>query len=143
MTDTLIKLKRKKNKFNYDREIEEAFIKACKVLDASLFEPYIKEDQYFEDLDKYRFLASMKKLFNSFIEEGATHAYLQMGNCQMCLKGREVLEFCNNGHFMFAYVIEKENGYIKDIYKCHASTGFVDLDDKVFELDLDDPDLPF
>jgi hypothetical protein len=66
MDSQLIKLKTKQETSTIDQSqlIKETFLKACKNLDASIFEPLIDEDQYFEDLDKYRFLNSMKSQFD-------------------------------------------------------------------------------
>lgn len=45
---------------NQSENIVDAFIESCKALDASIFEPYMEEDNVFEDKSKYLFLASMK-----------------------------------------------------------------------------------
>lgn len=58
----LIKLKAKPE--SDSAYIKETFLKACQKLDASIFEPLIDEDEYFEELDKYRFLQSMKSQFD-------------------------------------------------------------------------------
>src|SRR5690606_27758679 len=60
--DELIKLKVKSE--SNSQYIKETFLKACKNLDASMFEPLIDEDQYFENLNKYKFLLSMKEQFD-------------------------------------------------------------------------------
>ena len=51
---------------NQSERIVDAFIKSCKALDASIFEPYMEENNVFEDKNKYLFLASMKALFDAF-----------------------------------------------------------------------------
>ena len=45
-------------------EVKSKFILACLRLDASVFEPYMKEEQCFQNLDKFRFLQSMKDEFD-------------------------------------------------------------------------------
>ena len=50
--------------------IKETFLKACQNLNASLFEELIDEEQYFQELDKYRFLDSMKTQFDYLITKG-------------------------------------------------------------------------
>ena len=61
-----LKLSQKAIEQNYSKEIAGKFIESCLKLDASIFEPLIEEDEYFQDLDKYRFLDSMKKVFQPF-----------------------------------------------------------------------------
>jgi hypothetical protein len=59
----LIKLKVKKEaSFGIDAsKIKSAFVESCLRLNDSIFEPLINEKQYFQDLDKYHFLASLKQ----------------------------------------------------------------------------------
>ena len=58
--------KKKRFEDQEGHKIKNRFIRSCLELDASIFEPLIKEDQYFQDLDKYRFLASLKEEFSSW-----------------------------------------------------------------------------
>lgn len=60
----ILKTKQEQTSKDNSKLIKEMFLKACLELDASIFEPLIDEDQYFEELDKYRFLHSMKKQFD-------------------------------------------------------------------------------
>ncbi|GAA4932879.1 hypothetical protein GCM10023314_01600 [Algibacter agarivorans] len=123
--DELIKLKIK-SKTN-SQFIKETFIKACQNLDASIFEPLIDEDQYFEELDKYRFLQSMKTQFDYLKGEGIKEVKLVMGKCEMCFIGAKVHEFYvkpNIGKPAFSYNIQEENGEIKDIFRCNLSSGY-------------------
>jgi len=129
MDTVLIKLKAKKE--NSSREnsklIKETFIEACKRLDASLFEPLIKEDQYFEQLDKYRFLQSMKSQFDYLRGEGIKEVKMVIGLCEMCYSGDRVYEFYANpniGKPAFAYNIKEQNGVVKDIFRCNSSSGY-------------------
>lgn len=61
MQEELIKLKVKKEvSFGYyANTIRDVFIESCLRLDTSIFEPLINENQYFHELDKSRFLASL------------------------------------------------------------------------------------
>ena len=59
-----LKIKQENQTLRKDKEIEDKFIEACMKLDETIFEPLIDEDQYFEDLDKYRFLQTMKNVFD-------------------------------------------------------------------------------
>ena len=62
----LIKLKVKEVAAKGDtaKRIIDSFIESCIKLDASIIEPLILEEQYFDDLDKYRFLAFLKGQFD-------------------------------------------------------------------------------
>ena len=124
----LIKLKTLKHTSgNQSQFIRETFLKACQNLDASIFEPLIGEDEFFEDLDKYRFLHSMKEQFDYLKGLGLKKVQLVMGTCKICFVGEKVYEFYvqpNVGNPSFAYNIQEENGKIKDIFRCNLSSGF-------------------
>ena len=129
METELIKLKTKQESSTKDHSqlIKKTFLKACQKLDASIFEPLIDEDQYFEELDKYRFLQSMKSQFDYLKGLGLEEVKLSMGTCKMCFVGDKVYEFYkepNKGKPAFAYNIKEENGCIKDIFRCNLSTGY-------------------
>ncbi|WP_067150222.1 hypothetical protein [Pseudotamlana agarivorans] len=125
MESELIKLKIKlKSDTNY---IKETFIKACQILDASIFEPLIDEDQYFEELDKYRFLHSMKEQFDYLKGNGVKKAHMAIGTCKMCFTGEKVYEFYKEpkkGKPAFAYNIQEQDGNIKNIFRCNFSDGY-------------------
>lgn len=125
MNTELIKLKlRPKSDSSY---IKEIFLKACQNLDASIFEPLIDEDEYFESLDKYRFLQSMKEQFDYLKKNGVDKVHITIGTCKMCYTGEKVYEFykeLKNGKPAFAYNIQEENGSIKDIFRCNLSDGY-------------------
>ncbi|WP_223550504.1 hypothetical protein [Aestuariivivens sp. NBU2969] len=129
MDNQLIKLKVKQvssGKHN-SLKIKETFIEACIKLDTSIFEPLIDEDQYFEDLDKYRFLNSMKSQFDYLKSIGIEEVKLVMGTCKMCYVGERVYEFYiepNQGKPAFAYNIKEEDGKINDIFRCNYSDGY-------------------
>jgi len=129
MTTDLIRLKIKQETSSEVTSllIKETFIKACKNLNTSIFEPLIWEDQYFQDLDKYRFLKSMKDQFDYLKGEGIEEVKLVNGICKMCFKGDKVLEFYvvpNKGRPAFSYNIQEEGGKIKDIFRCNYSDGY-------------------
>lgn len=107
--------------------IKETFLKACENLDSSIFEPLIKEDQYFQELDKYRFLQSMKEQFDYLRDNGIEHVEMTIGTCKMCYTGEKVFEFyieLNKDKPVFAYNIQVESGKIKDIFRCNFSDGY-------------------
>ena len=56
--------------------IINAFIESCKALDASIFEPFMEEDNVFEDKNKYLFLAELKSLFDSYKPKDDFTVYL-------------------------------------------------------------------
>ncbi|TWO34727.1 hypothetical protein E1J38_002385 [Seonamhaeicola sediminis] len=123
--EDLIKLKIKES--SNSQFIKETFLKACQNLDASIFEPLIDEDQYFEELDKYRFLQSMKEQFDYLKEIGVEKVHIAIGTCKMCYTGEKVYEFYKEpkkGKPAFAYNIQEKDGNIKDIFRCNFSDGY-------------------
>ncbi|MBQ0767912.1 MAG: hypothetical protein KBT58_01360 [Bizionia sp.] len=126
METHLIKLKLKANVSTGKsaQHIKNTFIKACQSLDASIFEPLIDEDQNFQDLDKYRFLQSMKVEFDSWKEEGFKQTTMIKGHCEGCHCNHKVYQFYTNKLTpAFAYIIHKENNQIEDIFACNLSSG--------------------
>lgn len=126
----LIKLKTKEGTTTTDSDrIEQTFINACLELNVSLFEPMVAENTYFEDKDKYRFLQSLKELFENV--EGQTLS-LKYGTCGLCRRGCKTYGFHSSekvhgytiNRIEFAYMIEKKDGHITDIYKCNDSSGY-------------------
>lgn len=123
----LIKLQIKKQvaKGNSAEEITNRFIEACIKLDASIFEPLIEEDKYFDYISKYDFLASLKKQFDFAKSKGFDSTIVKSGSCGICVLNHETLEFFGaDGTIRFAYIIEQKDGEIKDIYNCNASSGW-------------------
>ena len=100
----------------HSQTIIEAFIASCKALDASVFEPFMGEENVFEDKNKYLFLASLKTLFDRYksIEHLCSDVYLHDGTCAGCQYGKAVKLFSVilSGRMIFkdkfAYVIEKK-----------------------------------
>lgn len=133
MEEELVHLKtknsfQKKENLNRSEEIIHAFKNACLHLDASLFEPYMQEDDCFEDLDKYRFLASLKSVFEGIKQRTKDVLEVTMGDsvCQGCSYGKPIVIFdccSNNGNRLvgsFGYLIDMEGGILKDIYQCNG-----------------------
>ena len=126
MSTELIKLKVKSeaSKGRKAQEVLFHFLFACEKLDASIFEPMIEEDQYFEEMDKYRFLASLKEQFVWAKNRGAQNIHIKRGKCQMCKKGADTYEFYGNkSNPEFAYVVNYDDGKINDIFLCNWSSG--------------------
>ena len=105
--------------------IVKSFIQSCINLDTSIFEPFIQDDQLFDDKDKYRFLAFLKAQFDSARKMGLTETIVKQGRCQLCIMGHQTFEFWGEGDKLrFAYVIEKKDGEVKNIFNCNASSGW-------------------
>ena len=116
---------------NQSEKIVDTFIESCKALDASIFEPYMEENNVFEDKNKYLFLAGMKALFDSYKDKKALffNVNVEDGTCKGCNYGKAVKAFSVKGwgrvifKDQFAYVIEMENGILRDIYRCNLFCG--------------------
>lgn len=105
-------------------DVKSKFIEACKRLDASIFEPYIDEEQYFQDLDKYRFLQSLKDEFDRVKKLGIESTVLIMGKCESCYPGQNSYQFYGKKVTPeFSYVIHSNNEGVEDILMCNASSG--------------------
>ncbi|MEO6732324.1 MAG: hypothetical protein ABIN01_13990 [Ferruginibacter sp.] len=112
---------------DHSQIIIKAFIESCKTLDASILEPFMEEDNIFEDKSKYLFLAGLKTLFNRYksIEHLCSEVYLHEGTCAGCRYGKAVNLFSvvlsgrNIFKDVFAYFIEEKNGILIDIYRCN------------------------
>ena len=112
---------------NKSEKIVDAFIESCKALDASIFEPFMEENNVFEFKNKYLFLASLKTLFDTFKNDKPVSLDIVVndGICNGCKYGKLVKIFSVNGwdsvkyNDRFAYVIEKENEVLKDIFRCN------------------------
>lgn len=126
METELIKLKVKRDASIGENalKIKNTFIGACELLDASIFEPLIEEEQYFQDLDKYRFLQSLKDEFDSWREKGFTKTTMIQGSCEGCHCGDKVYQFYTNKLTpAFAYIIHEKNNEIEDVFMCNLSSG--------------------
>ena len=123
----LIKLKVKEVAAKGDtaKRIIDSFIESCIKLDASIIEPLILEDNIFDDLDKYRFLAFLKGQFDYAMSIGLKETIMRKGKCQLCIIGHSTFEFCGeDGKIRFAYIIEEKEGEVKNIFNCNASSGW-------------------
>lgn len=123
----LIKLKIKSEATTGEaaQKIISHFIEACLNLDCSIIEPMIDENQYFEELDKYRFLATLKHKFDSAIARGVTKITMRKGKCEMCVIGHSTYEFYGNrSKPEFAYIINTNKQGIRDIFLCNGSSGW-------------------
>ncbi len=115
----------------YSQIIIDKFIESCLKLDASIFEPYMHEDDLFEDKEKYIFLAQMHGLFDEFKRDTSNDFRVSVKDtfCNGCLKGQPVKHFkvTNNATKKpldeFAFMIEVEKGILKDIYRCYEYEG--------------------
>lgn len=102
--------------------IESTFLDACIHLDAARFEPLIDEDDVFQDLDKYRFLAMLQDLFEEVRAKGVERMTALPSMCEGCHLGHAVTAFY--GHELipeFSFIILKEDGLITDIFQCNLS----------------------
>ena len=114
-------------KTDYSKRIIYAFVESCKALDASIFEPYMDEENVFEDKGKYLFLASMKLLFDSYKDKKALffNVNVEDDSCKGCEYGKPIKLFSVKcwGRMIFtdqfAYRINVEKGILKDIYRCN------------------------
>lgn len=132
----LIKLKVKQESSVGEKalKIKGAFLKACKELDASVFEKLIEEDQYFQELDKYRFLQSLKDEFNTCKQKGFREITMIKGACKGCHLGNQVHQFYTNKTTpSFAYIIHEEENEIIDIFMCNWSSGMRVIDMKILQ----------
>ncbi len=134
----VIRLKAISRKCNIEKELDvkQKFIEACKNLDASVFEPLISEQDYFEDLDKYRFLEKLKNIVNTVKLKGVMETKLVMSTCTGCELGHQTHEFHSENGFEFSYLIMEKDGAVTDIFQCYASDG---LCNKYRELGFDSP----
>lgn len=122
----LIKLKFKQGTISQKKtnEVVDAFIDACCRLEPSIFEPYMNEEDVFEDKDKWRFMTDFRDRLWKIDPQHTERLQVRLGNCKGCQCGAETHEFFDDkGRFYFAYLIEKEDGQVKDIYYCFWSSG--------------------
>lgn len=126
--EQLIKLKVKEESSTGEKaeRIINSFIKSCINLDASILEPMIEEEgQFFDDLDKYRFLAFLRAQFDSARVQGLKKMIVKYGRCELCVMNHQTYEFYGKKSTpRFAYVIEILNGEVKNIFNCNASSGW-------------------
>lgn len=123
------KFKHKHNS-KYSQILIDKFIECCLKLDASIFEPYMTEDDVFEDKEKYSFLAQTKEMFNEVKSKSLDDFKVEVQNttCKGCSTGDPVFHFrvatINKIPVdEFAYLIDVKDGILKDIYRCYDYNG--------------------
>jgi len=122
------------------------FHDACEQLDASIFEPFIKEDDVFEDVGKWEFLEKLKETFDLVkLDLGIEAVARQKGHCTHCHPDAEVTEYADplTGKIHFAYFFEIKEGQLTDVYTCVASSGWCAQNPKVSKLMKDWGEVPF
>ena len=137
----VIRLKAVSRKCNVKNELDvkQKFIEACENLDASIFEPLISEQDYFEDLDKYRFLEKLRNIVNSVKLRGVLDTKLVMSHCSGCELGHATYEFHSKEGFEFSYLIMEKDGEVTDIFQCYQSEGlWKDFTNRGFDDPFDD-----
>lgn len=115
----------------YSQIIIAKFMESCLKLNASIFEPYMHEDDVFEDKEKYLFLAQLHSMFDEFARDtlGDFTVAVKDTVCTGCIKGQPVKHFkIINGAakkpvHQFAFMIEVKEGILKDIYRCYDYKG--------------------
>ena len=111
--------------------IVEKFIDACMLLDVSVFEPFMNEDDNFEDKDKYRFLERLHKSFEEYRQDLLDDFFVERITtiCEGCSNGKRVEQFkiCEGEpkkfYDDFGFLIDEENGKLIDIYQCNQYKG--------------------
>lgn len=116
---------------NISEQIVQAFIMSCMKLDASIFEPLMNEEDVFEEKEKYLFLAQLKEIFEDFRQDTLDEFKVTMKEttCNGCEPGKQVKHFeiyhSQSGRYAgdFAFLIDVDNGRLKDIYQCYDYAG--------------------
>ena len=109
--------------------IIDKFIESCLKCDITIFEPYMEEGDNFQNKERDEFLESVASLFNriKIFTKSIYEVEKKDSICTGCSKGKDVKHFkvTTNGkyHSEFAYLIDTENGVLKDIYRCHDFKG--------------------
>ncbi|MBA3673540.1 MAG: hypothetical protein H0W75_01040 [Chitinophagaceae bacterium] len=109
----------------HSKLVVDKFIEACVNLDASIFEPYMSEDDVFNSLAKYEFLAELKDLFEYSLFKTDHDFNINMTNEQY--DESDTRESVLHFEVMFArtilpvgdftYCIEMVNDNLTDIYR--------------------------
>ncbi len=112
--------------FSQSKKVIEKFIESCLQLDISIFEPYMDEDDVFEDKEKYMFLGDLKRSFDNIrnLAESDFNITIEDRKCNGCSLGKMVKHFevfnnkANSYIGSFGFLIDVENGILKNIYRC-------------------------
>lgn len=107
--------------------VMDKFIECCVKLDASIFEPYMQEEEMFDNKSKSQFLTELKELFENKAKKAKNAIKVSITNeiCRRCKSGHRVHNFElregeNNVPFNeFGFRIETDNGVLKDIQRCN------------------------
>jgi hypothetical protein len=110
----------------HSQALIEKFIESCLTLDASPIEPYIHEEDVFEDKSKYLFLASLQQLFDKIKMMVGKDFKVTKSHytCLGCNYGKPVLRFDisagnqSTSVYDFGYLIQEKDGVVIDIFKC-------------------------
>ena len=111
--------------------IVQKFIDACMLLDVSIFEPFMNEDDNFEDKDKYRFLERLHKSFEEYRQDLLDDFFVERITtiCEGCSYGKRVEQFkiyegeSKKFYDDFGFLIDEANGKLIDIYQCNQYKG--------------------
>jgi len=83
------------------------------------------EEEAFENKEKYRFLADLKKLFDKakMLAGADFKVNIEIRSCKGCTLGGivkhfEVVSKSNNYIGSFGFLIDTEDGILKNIYRC-------------------------
>ena len=91
-----------------------------------MFEPYMHEDDVFDDKEKYTFLADLKRSFDKVrnLTKSDFKVTTEDRKCNGCSLGKVVKHFevannkTNSYIGSFGFLIDVENGILKNIYRC-------------------------
>src|SRR5256885_1085146 len=117
----------KREDFSQSKKVINKFIESCLWLDISIFEPYMHEDDVFEDKEKYKFLADLKRSFDNVrnLTKSDFEITIEDRKCNGCSLGKMVKHFkvvnnkTSNYIGSFGFLIDEENGLLKNIYRCN------------------------
>ena len=75
--------------------VADKFIESCLNLDASIFEPYMKEDDVFEEEDKYNFLLKRKEQFAKIRAKAEEDFSVSLSHaiCNGCSMNKAIFRF--------------------------------------------------
>jgi len=110
--------------FRQSKKVIDKFIANCMQLDISIFEPYMHEDDVFEDKEKYRFLADLKRSFDKVrnLTDSDFKVTLDNRKCKGCSLEKMVKHFelvnnkINDYIGSLGFLIDLESGMLKNIY---------------------------
>ena len=122
---------REKSTVSNSKLVIDKFIEACLHLDASIFEPFMNEDDVFQEKDKYRFLAELYRIFDDYEHATVGDFYVDRKTtiCNGCNKGNTVAHFSvyngTSGEYVgeFGFGFEFKGNILSDISRCHRFIG--------------------